>query len=106
MKISVFKRKITPKNGNKTFTKYVTTLTNKQGEKIYCDVVFSEGIATPNTFPCNIEFEKTKANLSRKVKNYTDKDTGEIKEYTRNTLWINEISNVTDYIDHSLDDFE
>lgn len=106
MKISVFRRKITPKNGNKTFTKYVTTLTNKQGDNLYCDVVFSEGIATPNTFPCVVEFNKEKANLSRKKKEYTDNNTGERKEYVRNTLWINEISNVSEYVDHSLDDFE
>lgn len=106
MKINVFKKKVTPKNGNKQFIKYVTTMVKKDGTNVYCDVSFGEGVDIPKEFPCVVVFDRTKANLSAKKRDYTDKETGEIKEYTRRTLWINEIQAVENYIDHSLDDFE
>lgn len=105
MIITLFRKKVTPKNGNKPFNKYITTLTNKQGENIYCDVRFAETVSIPNTFPCVVEVEKNKANLSTKNNTVIDEQ-GEEKTYTRHTLWINEIISVREYVDHSLDDFE
>lgn len=106
MTITLFRKKVTPKNGNKPFNKYITTLTNKQGENIYCDVRFQEGVQIPSDFPCVIEIAKNKANLSTKNNTVTDEKTGEEKSYTRHTLWVNEIASVGEYVDHSLDDFE
>lgn len=105
MIITVFKKKVTPKNGNKPFNKYITTLTNKQGESIYTEIRFADGVTIPSTFPCVVEIEKSKANLSTKTNKVTNEQ-GEEKEFTRHTLWVNEIKSVSEYIDHSLDDFE
>lgn len=106
MTITVFKKKVTPKNGNKPFNKYITTLTNKQGESIYTEIRFADGVTIPKDFPCVLDIEKSKANLSKKSNTVTDKETGKEKTYTRYTLWVNEIEKVSEYIDHSLDDFE
>lgn len=106
MIFTVFRKKVTPKNGNKPFNKYVTTLTDKDGEKTYCDVMFDETISKPSEFPCVVEVEKKNANLSTKTRDYTDEKTGETKTYTRNTLWIKAIKNVSEYVDTSLDNFD
>lgn len=106
MTITIFRKKVTPHNGNKPFNKYVTTLTNKAGEKVYADVMFEDGCTKPADFPCVIEIEKKNANLSSKTREYTDDLTGETKEFTRNTLWVKDIKAVHEYVDTSLDDFE
>lgn len=105
MTITLFRKKVTPKNGNKPFNKYITTLTNKQGENVYCDVRFNDGVDIPKQFPCIIEVDKKNANMSTKNNTVTNEQ-GEEKTYTRHTLWINEIKKVSPYVDHSLDDFE
>lgn len=106
MEITVFRKKINPVNGNKPFTKFVTTLTNKStGEIVYCDVRFDESVEVPKTFPCVITIDKKNANLSHRTKEYTDEKTGETKEYHRNTLWIKAIDSVAEYVDNSLSDF-
>lgn len=105
MTITLFRKKVTPKNGNKPFNKYITTLTNKQGENVYCDVRFNDGVDLPKEFPCIIEIDKKNANMSIKNNTVTDEQ-GEEKTYIRHTLWINAIKKVSPYIDHSLDDFE
>lgn len=105
MTITLFRKKVTPKNGNKPFNKYITTLTNKQGENVYCDVRFNDGVDIPKQFPCIIEVDKKNANMSTKNNTVTNEQ-GEEKIYTRHTLWINEIKKVSPYVDHSLDDFE
>lgn len=104
MIITVFRKKITPKNGSKSFNKYVTVLTDKDGNTYYCDVKFRESVTKPQEFPCNVEIDKSHANFTSRKQIVTDSD-GNDKEYTRNTLWINEIANITPYIDHSLDNF-
>lgn len=105
MNITVFRKMITPKNGNKPFAKYVTTITDKNGNTYYCEVKFRTGGSLPNDFPCNMEIDKTRANLTSKNVSYTDKD-GNDKTTTRNTLWVSEIKVITPYIDHSLDNFD
>lgn len=104
MIFNVFAKRITGNNG-KSFTKYVTTLTKKDGTKVYTDVHFNDDIKNRlNTFPCTVTIPNDGANFnSRKVKG-KDKD-GNETEYTRNNLWVTKITTVTPYIDHSLDDF-
>lgn len=106
MKITVFRKKVTPRNGNNPFNKYVTTLVNKEGENVYADVVFEDGVKIPDNFPVVLEIEKRNANLNTKQIPFKDEKTGEEKEFTRRTLWIKAISGMSEYIDTSLDDFE
>lgn len=104
MTLTVFRKKVTPKNGNKPFNKYITTLTNKNGETFYTEVRFADGCTIPKEFPCVVDIDKKKANFTTKHNTVTDEN-GEEKTYTRYTLWVNEISKVSEYVDHSLDDF-
>lgn len=104
MKITVFAKKIKTNEG-RTFTKYVTTLTKKDGTKVYTQVHFDEGIQIPN-MPCILIIDKHDANFSTKKTIGVDRKTGEEKEYVNNNLWINVISDVEPYIDTSLDDFD
>lgn len=105
MTITVFKKKITPKNGSNPFHKYVTTITDKDGVDYYCEVKFRDGLTIPSTFPCIVMVDKPHMNLTHKVNRVTD-DNGEVKEYQRNTLWVNNIDGVSEYVDHSLDNFD
>lgn len=106
MTITVFRKKVTPKNGNKPFNKYVTTLTKKDGTSVYADVMFEESVTVPTVFPTVLDVDKKNANLSTKRGSYTDEKTAEVKEIERHTLWIKAINKVSEYIDKSLDDFE
>lgn len=106
MQITVFRKKVTPRNGNKPFFKYVTTMTKKDGEKVYADVMFEDGVTIPSTFPCVIDLDKKQANLNSKDIDYTDEKTGEEKNFIRNTLWVKGYNNISEYIDTSLDDFD
>lgn len=106
MQITVFRKKVTPRNGNKPFNKYVTTLVNKEGKNVYTDVVFEDGVKIPDNFPVVLEIEKKSANLNIKRIPYKNEKTGEEKEFTRRTLWIKAISGTSEYVDNSLDDFD
>lgn len=100
MLTAVFKKKVTPKNGNKPFNKYITTLHNRNGEPVYCDVHFTGDAGTPTKFPCNIEFRKQDANLQTRTINE-----GTENERTVHNLWISRFKE-SEYIDSSLDEFE
>lgn len=106
MEFTVFKKKVTPKNGNKPFTKYVTTLTNKvTGEKVYCDVHFPDDVAKPSKFPCVLTVDKANANLSHKTFHKGEvREDGTSAEYTVNNLWVNAFTE-SEYTDTSLDEF-
>lgn len=105
MNLTVFRKKVTPKNGNNPFNKYVTTITDRDGNNYYCEVKFREGLNVPNTFPCIVVVDKSHMNMTRKVNVVTD-DNGDTKEYQRNTLWVNAIDGIEEYVDHSLDNFD
>lgn len=104
MKVTVF-TKTGKKHDGTTFKKFVTTLTRKDGEKVYADVKFPNDILNEYqastgqviTFPVVITF---KGNMSTK---HTTTDDG--NEYTNHYLWIKEIISVEPYVDTSLDDF-
>lgn len=98
MQTAIFKKKVTPRNGNKPFTKFITTLHNKDGEPVYCDVHFSEEYGQPKNFPCMITFDKSTANLQTRTLNK-----GKENERIIHNLWINQFTE-SEYIDHSLDD--
>lgn len=102
MKINVFGKKRTSKDG-RTFYTYLSTLTKKDGSEVSVEVKFKEECGNPKNVPCTIEFDKKDANYSEKVETYVD-DNMEEKETTRRRLWVNKYTEST-YIDESMNDF-
>lgn len=101
MKITVFKKQVQAKNGNK-FGVYSTKLQKKDGTEQYAVVRFLNDVTKPEEYPAIISVNKSDANLSRKE--YTNTDTGEIGY--NYTLWVSAYTPTGEkYIDHSLDDF-
>lgn len=102
MKINVFGKKRTSKDG-RTFYTYLSTLTKKDGTEVSVEVKFKEDAGNPKNVPCTITFDKKDANYSEKVETYLDENMEE-KETTRRRLWVNKYTE-TPYIDESMDDF-
>ena len=104
MEITIFAKKRTNKEG-KTFFQYLTTLVKKDGTTETMRVAFRDAdgneIPKPDSCPRNIRIERQNANIARTK--YTDTNTGEIKE--RKTLWVSAWEPGSEYIDHSLDDY-
>ena len=105
MQITVFAKKMTSKDG-RSFNRYLTKLTKKDGSEVTCNVKFREACGEPkDNCPCNIVFDKSNANFSEKVQKYTDAETGEEKETVSKTLWINAWQFGEAYIDTSMEEF-
>lgn len=111
MKITLYAKKATTRTG-KTFHKYLSKITNKNGEELSVSVHFklTAGLPNPDTCPCVIEFDKKSASLSKKEKAYDviDPVTGkeESRVFTDNQLWIASYTFLGEAEDHSMDDFE
>lgn len=103
MQISIFAKRRQTKEG-KTFYNYLSTIRNREGKDIPCQVRFREGCGQPKAEQCpmNIVFDKKNANLTSRT--YTDHDTAEIRQ--SKVLWVSEWQPGEPYIDHSLDDFD
>lgn len=102
MEITVYAKKRHTNEGKVFFT-YLTTLTKKTGEKITAEVKFKESCEQfkADFCPCNITFERSKANFT--CKTIPVKTTGET--IISNVLWLSEWSMGSEYIDHSMDEF-
>lgn len=102
MEISVFAKKVTMSNG-KSFTKYLSTLTTKDGEQQGVRVMFAEGCEAPKPADCplNIVIDKGDCNVSKKK--YTDKNGN---SGVARTLWVNKYSLGSEYVDNSMDDYD
>lgn len=107
IRFALFVKRCTSKDG-KRFYVYVANLERKDGSKQYVTVKFSgdQKAPDPEECPMYILANREGSNLSRKIRNYTDPDTGEIHQVENYTLWVKSYS-VSDepYVDHSLDDF-
>ena len=105
MQISIFAKKRTTKEG-KVFYQFLTTLEKKDGTTETMRVAFRDvdgnAIPKPESCPRNIIVEKGNANIA--TSKYTDNETGEIKK--RKTLWICAWRAGSEYVDHSMDDYE
>lgn len=105
MEITIFAKKRNTKEG-KVFYNFLTTLQKKDGTTETMRVAFRdvEGntVPKPDSCPRNIQFEKADANIA--TTSYTDNETGEIKK--RKTLWICAWRAGSEYVDHSMDDYE
>lgn len=114
MKINVFKKERTTRDGRK-FDTYIGRLVKKDGEVLTVQVKFKNNVKLPKEFPIGMEIEKANANLSsRKYDSFTtiyNKDNGEIintdkVEKLSYTFWVSAIKSTFPFIDNSLDDFE
>ena len=103
MEISIFAKKRQSKDG-RTFYVYLSTLTKKDGSELPCSVKFNKDITPPKPedCPCNIIVDKEHCNLSHK--NILNPETGYVME--THTLWVNQYAAGSEYVDHSMDDFE
>lgn len=103
MEITIYAKKRTTSEG-KSFYAYLSTLKKKDGAELTTSVKFRDeaGQPKPEKCPMNIKFDKRDANLSHRE--FTREETGEIG--LSHTLWISRWENGSEFVDHSLDDFE
>lgn len=103
MQITVFAKRRQTKEG-KTFFNYLATMVNRNGDEIPCQVKFREGAGQPKPelCPMNILFDKRDANFT--TREYTDPNTAEVRK--AHVLWVSQWEQGSDYVDHSLDDFD
>lgn len=104
MKITIFGKKMTTKDGKKTFFSYFSTLVKKDGSELKCKVKFREEAGYPKNLPCIIEFDKKDANLSDEKCIVKDANGIEVESISK-VLWVSKFKE-SEYVDHSLDDVE
>lgn len=101
MRLEVFGKQRTNKDG-KPFITYLSRITNmKTGEVISVQIKFRTGVEVPKELPIVANIEKKNANLVKENWENEDGETG-----VKNVLWVSAVSSYEEYIDHSLDDFE
>lgn len=104
MEITLFAKARTTKDG-KPFHTYITSLKKKDGTTVVAAVKFNRScdrLPKPEDCPMNIIVAKEDAQLSSKE--FINEDTGEV--FTGYSLWVRHWADGTEYVDHSLDDFE
>ena len=103
MEIAVFAKRCTGKD-NKTFYRYLSSLTKKDGTAQTVAVSFRDeaGQPRPEKCPMNIIISKGDVNLASKT--FVREDTGEVG--TSYTLWVTKWKEGSPYVDHSLDEYE
>ena len=91
-------------NDGRTFYKYLTTLTRKDGAEEKVEVKFTEdaGNPKPENCPCNIIVDRADCNMV--ARDYVDPKTGECKIAKR--IWVSAYTNGPEYVDHSMDDYD
>lgn len=100
--VAVFAKKATNSEG-RTYTRYFSTLTRRDGSTFTCRVSFKGGEKNSPLYedcPMNVVVDRSNANLAKKP--YTNEETGDT--YDVFTLWINKWTEGDPYVDHSLDD--
>lgn len=101
MRLELFGKQRTNKDG-KPFTTYLSRITNmKTGEIISVQIKFRTGVEVPKELPIVANIEKKNANL---VKENWENENGETG--VKYVLWVSAVTSYEDYIDHTLDDFE
>ena len=101
MRLELFGKQRTNKDG-KQFTTYLSRITNmKTGEIITIQVKFRTGVEVPKELPIVANIEKKNANLIKENWENEDGETG-----VKHVLWVSAVTSYEEYIDHSLDDFE
>lgn len=101
MRLEVFGKQRTNKDG-KPFITYLSRITNiKTGEIIPVQIKFRTGVEAPKELPIVANIDKKNANL---VKENWENEEGETG--VKNIIWVSAVTSYEDYIDHTLDDFE
>ena len=101
MRLEVFGKQRTNKDG-KPFTTYLSRITNmKTGEIVPVQIKFRTGVELPKELPIIANIEKKNANL---VKEDWENEKGETG--VKNIMWVSAVTSYEEYIDHTLDDFE
>ena len=101
MRLEVFGKQRTNKDG-KPFIIYLSKITNmKTGEIIPVQIKFRTGVEVPKKLPIVLNIEKKNANL---VKKDWENEKGET--IVKHVLWVSAVKSYEDYIDHTLDNFE
>ncbi len=102
MEISIFAKRRQTQDGRQFF-QYLTTLPRRDGTDETMRVCFRDcDPPSPTTCPRNITIEKRTSNIS--VRRYTDPRTEEIK--SGKTLWLSAWGEGSEYVDHSMDDYD
>ena len=101
MRLEVFGKQRTNKDG-KPFTTYLSRIKNvKTGEIFSVQVKFRMGIDVPKELPIVVNIEKKKANLVKEDWENEDGESG-----VKYILWVSDVKSYEEYVDHTLDDFE
>ena len=101
MRLAVFGKQRTNKDG-KPFTTYLSRITNmKTGDIITVQIKFRMGVQVPKEFPFVANINKKNANIVKEDWENEDGETG-----VRYVLWVSAVESYEEYIDHTLDDFE
>ena len=101
MEITIFAKRRTTKDG-KTFFQYLTTLEKRDGTTETMRVCFRDVDAPkPESCPRNIVTTREFSNVA--TRHFTDASTGEMK--VSRTLWLSRWDAGSEYVDHSLDDY-
>ena len=103
MELTVFAKNRTTKEG-KPFQTYFSKLTKKDGTEITTELKFRDECGAPKKFPCNIIVEKQDCNFAEKEVTYEKDDVMEVALQRR--LWISNWTEGSEYVDHSLDEFD
>lgn len=109
MKLTIFAKKLTSKDG-RTFFRYITTLNRKcedgTVEEVTTQVKFREDCGAPkgDECPMNIIVDKKDCNYREKIETYTSED-GDERDYKKKTLWISGWTKGEPYVDTSMDEF-
>ena len=104
MLLSIFAQNKTTKDG-KPFHTFITRLRKKDGSEVVTAVKFNktcDRLPKPELCPMNIIVAKEDAQLASK--DFVNEETGEV--FTSLTLWVKHWADGTEYVDHSLDEFE
>lgn len=104
MEITLFAQSKTTKDG-KPFHTFITRLKKKDGSEVTTAVKFNktcDRLPKPELCPMNIIVAKEDAQLASK--DFVNEDTGDV--FTSLTLWVKHWADGSEYVDHSLDEFE
>lgn len=101
MRLEVFGKQRTNKDG-KPFITYLSRITNmKTGEIIPVQIKFRTGVEVPKELPIVANIDKKNANLVKEDWENEEGETG-----VKNIIWVSEVKSYEEYVDHTLDDFE
>lgn len=101
MRLEVFGKQRTNKDG-KPFITYLSRITNmKTGEIVPVQIKFRTGVEVPKELPIVANIDKKNANLVKEDWENEEGETG-----VKNIIWVSEVKSYEEYVDHTLDDFE